>query len=88
MTGFTEVDGTANVWLQDRKTWKLWQLGNGETFTVGNVKGTVQAISQDGEVIVEFDGRRRRLHDGDNLHGGVEIQDPRPKQPEKRDNSA
>jgi hypothetical protein len=83
ITGFTEVDGEAKVWLQDRMGDKPWRLGAGETFTVGNAKGTVQSIGLDGEVTVEFDGHRRVLHVGDNLHGGVEIQGSRPNKPEE-----
>ena len=66
---------------------KPWKLGSGESFTVGKVKGTVQSIHPEGEVIVEFNGHRRVLHVGDSLHGGVEIHDQRPSQPDEGDNS-
>ena len=88
VTGFTEVDGAAQVWLQDRMAGKPWKLGTGESFVVGKVKGTVQSIHPKGEVIVEFDGHHRLLHVGDNLHGGVEIRDSAPNQPDEGGNSA
>ncbi len=75
VTGFTEVDGTAKVWIKDRTGDKLLILGSGESFTVGRMSGKVETIQPDGEVIIEFDGRRCQLRNGDNLHGGVEIQD-------------
>ena len=78
VTGFTEVDGAAQVWLQDRIVGKLWKLGDGESFAIGKMQGKIEAIAPDGEVIVEFDGRRRRLRRGDNLHGGVEIKGETP----------
>ncbi|MGO9108290.1 MAG: hypothetical protein ACLP9L_03575 [Thermoguttaceae bacterium] len=87
VTGFTEVDGSRKVWLQDRMGGKSWQLATGESFTVGNMKGTVQSIHPEGEVVVDFDGRRRLLHDGDNLHGGVVVKDQRPTQAEENDDS-
>lgn len=90
VTAFTEVDGAAQVWLQDRMAppqGKLWKLGTGESFAVGNVKGTVQSIRPEGEAIVEFDGHRRLLHVGDNLYGGAEVQADRPNQPKEGDNS-
>lgn len=88
VTGFTEVDGgAAKVWIQDRIAGKPWKLGIGESFAVGNAKGTVESIRPEGEAIVEFDGHRRLLRVGDNLRGGVEIQEPRPKQPDEDGNS-
>jgi len=81
VTGFTEVDGTVKVWIKDRTGDKLLILASGESFTVGRTSGKIETIQPEGEVIVEFDGRRRRLRNGDNLHSGVEIQDERPKQP-------
>ena len=87
VTGFTEVDGTSKVWLHDRMRDKTWQLGTGEGFSVGNVKGTVQIIHPEGDVVIEFGGQRRRLHREDNLHGGVEIKDQQPKQTDENDNS-
>jgi hypothetical protein len=78
ITGFTEVDNQWKVWLQDRLKGKSWQLGIGESFTVGNTKGTVRSISPEGEVIINLDGHRRLFHDGDNLGGGVIIPDQRP----------
>lgn len=81
ITAFTDVDGELKVWIKDRLGDKPWQLGSGESFAVGNVKGTVQAIHPEGDVIIEFDGHHRLLHIGDNLHGGVEIPEKQPKLP-------
>jgi hypothetical protein len=78
ITGFTEVDDQRKVWLQDRLKGKSWQLATGESFTVGNTKGTVQSISPNGEVIINLDGHRRLFHDGDNLRGGAIVPDQRP----------
>ena len=76
VTAFMEVDGRAKVWIHDQIGAKLWKLETGETFVVGNAKGTVQSIQPEGEVVVKFRGIRRLLHAGDNvLNGGVEIQD-------------
>ncbi len=83
VTAFIEVDGAAQVWIRDRIGGKPWKLGTGENFTVGKVKGTVESIRPEGEVVVEFGGHRRSLRIGDNLHGGVEIQDPPPKRPDE-----
>ena len=83
VTGFTEVDGAAQVWIKDRLTNKPWFLATGETFAIGLTKGTVQSIRQEGAVVVEFEGHRRLLHLGDNLHGGVEMQVPPPNQPDE-----
>ena len=86
VTGFTEVDGLWKVWIQDRTArpqGKLWQLGTGESFTVGNTKGTVHAIRPEGEAVIEFDGHRRLFHLGDDLHGGVEAQDQQPNRPDR-----
>lgn len=74
VTGFTEVSGVRQVWIQDRITGKTWQLREGEGFQVGQLQGTVRTIAPTHEVIVDFDGHRRRLRDGENLRGGVEVQ--------------
>ena len=73
ITAFIEVAGSRQVWLQDRTADKTWRLAEGATFEVGGVRGTVQTIAPTREVVVDFDGHRRRLHDGDNLRGGVEV---------------
>ena len=88
VTGFTEVDGISKVWLWDRMRDKTWQLGTGESFSVGNVKGTVEVVHPEGDVLIEFGGQRRRLHKEDNLHGGVEIKDQPSKQTKEDDDSA
>ena len=44
VTGFTEVDGATRVWIEDRVKSKRSVLLTGDSFAVGNVKGTVQAF--------------------------------------------
>ncbi len=83
-----DVNGAWKVWLQDRMGGKSWQLGEGESFAVGNLKGTVQAIHPEGEVVIDFNGHRRLLHIEDNLHGGVEISDQPASRPDPGGNSA
>ncbi len=73
VTGFTEVDGLRLVWIQDRITGKVWQLQEGGQFKVGQFNGTVRTIAPTREVTLDFDGHRRRLRDGDNLRGGIEV---------------
>jgi hypothetical protein len=75
VTGFTEVDGVRQVWIQDRVAGKLWRLNEGESFQVGRLRGTVRKITATSNVVVEFDGHRRRLRDGENLRGGVELEE-------------
>jgi hypothetical protein len=57
-----EVDGTPQVWLHNRLLDQLLKLGTGGKFTIGNKDGTVQSIHPDGEVVVEYGGKRRVLH--------------------------
>jgi len=73
VTGFTEVDGLRQVWIQDRMANKAWTLKEGEAFKVGELRGKVRKISSTREVMLEFDGHRRLLQYGDNLRGGVEV---------------
>jgi hypothetical protein len=73
VTGFTEVDGFQQVWIQDRMAGKVWKLHEGEDFTIGQLHGTVRKITPTREVTLDFDGHRRRLREGENLRGGVEI---------------
>jgi hypothetical protein len=73
VTGFTEVDGFRLVWLQDRIAGKVWQLKEGAEFKVGEHRGTIRKIAPTREVTLDFDGHRRRLRDGDNLRGGIEV---------------
>ncbi len=73
VTGFTEVDGARQVWIQDRTAGKLWTLSEGGEFQVGQLRGKVRSIGADREVIIDFDGHGRRLRGGENLRGGVEI---------------
>ena len=73
VTGFTEVDGLRQVWIQDRMAGKVWKLREGVKFTIGPLHGTVRNISATREVTLDFDGHRRRLRDGENLRGGVEV---------------
>lgn len=88
VTGFVEVNGTAKIWLHDRMRGKRWELGIGESFTVGNKEGTVQTIRPQAEVVVEFDGQRRTLRLGDNLREGVVIRDGRATAVREEDNSS
>ena len=83
VTGFIEGDGEPLVWIEDRMADKTWKLKIGEGFTVAGAKGRVQSIRADEEATVDFDGHRRVLRLGDNLHGGVEIPDPQRKPPEE-----
>ncbi len=73
VTGFTEVDGLRQVWIQDRIAGKVWRLKEGGEFKVGERSGKVLKIAPNREVTLDFDGHRRRLHDGDNLRGGIEV---------------
>ena len=52
---------------------KVWQLNEGGEFKVGALSGTVRKIAPTREVTLDFDGHRRRLRDGDNLRGGIEV---------------
>jgi hypothetical protein len=74
ITGFTEVDGLPQVWIQDRIAGKVWLLNVGGKFKVGEHSGTVLRIAPTREVTLDFDGHRRRLRDGDNLRGGTEVE--------------
>jgi hypothetical protein len=74
VTALTEVDGKKQVWIHNRMAGRLWKLGEGESFEIGDAHGTVRTINPvNDEVVVDFDGHRRRLHDGDNLRGGVVV---------------
>ena len=88
VTGLVEVDGAAQVWLLDKMKGKQWKLRVGETYSVGSKKGTVEAIRPQEDATVEFDGQRRILRLGDDLRGGGEIQDTRPKPAREDDNSS
>lgn len=74
VTGFTEVDGVPQVWIQDRIAGKTWQLSEGGEFKVDQKNGKVRKIAANREVTLDFDGHRRRLRDGDNLRGGAEVE--------------
>jgi hypothetical protein len=73
VTAFTEVNAMRQVWIQDRLAGKTWQLAAGDGFQIGALRGTVIAIEPPHEVVVELDGHRRRLRDGENLREGVEV---------------
>ncbi|MGA2619003.1 MAG: hypothetical protein ABSF26_15445 [Thermoguttaceae bacterium] len=75
VTAFTESDGARQIWLQDRIKGKTWKLGEGDDFQVGRLHGKVRSIGPSNEVIVDFDGHHRRLRGGENLRGGVEVQE-------------
>jgi hypothetical protein len=78
VTGFTQVDGAWQVWIEDRAAGQRWALESGKSFDIGGRKCTVQTIRAEGEVIVELDHIRRLLHLHDNLRGGVEVGGERP----------
>ena len=73
VTAFVEAGGVRQVWIQDRMAGKTWQLREGEAFQVGSFHGTVRSLNAPNEVVVELDGHRRRLRDGDNLRGGADV---------------
>jgi hypothetical protein len=76
ITGITEANGKKLVWLQDRMAGKMMKLAEGEKFQVGEYRGTVLTITPlSDEVVVDFDGKRRRIRDGENLRGGVQVRD-------------
>jgi hypothetical protein len=76
VTGVTEVDEKKLVWIQNRMGGRLLKLGESEKFEIGDIRGTVQTIDPaKDEVVLEFDGHRRRLRSGDNLRGGVEVKE-------------
>ncbi len=77
VTGITEVNGTRQVWLFDRMAGKKWILGEGGDFQVGDAHGTVKTIASTREATLEFDGHRRRYHEGDNLRGGEDLESPK-----------
>jgi hypothetical protein len=79
VTGFTEVDGAAKVWLHERLANHIWQLGAGEPFSIGTAKGVVEAVHPEGDVVLDFtNGGRRTLHAGDTLHVYGRGDQPRP----------
>ena len=73
VTALVEAGGVQQVWLHDRLANKTWKLGEGDEFSVGQLAGTVRKINRSNEVIVDFDGHRRRLSYGQNLREGVEV---------------
>jgi hypothetical protein len=70
VTGFTEVDGAWQVWIEDHNGGKRWKWAAGENVAVGSVKGVVKSISAE-EVIIEDKGHKRLLRLGDKLAGGT-----------------
>jgi hypothetical protein len=67
-----DVDGQTQVWLVDRMAGKTLKLNQGERFQIGPVQGRVAQIGTD-DVVVELDGRSRRLRLGDHLRGGITL---------------
>lgn len=80
VTGFTEVGGAWQVWIEDRGASKRWKWAAGEHVAVGSVKGVVRSIGPE-EVFLDVGGRRRVLRLGDKLTGGAEAPDQRPAAP-------
>jgi hypothetical protein len=73
VTGFTQVDGSWQVWMENHAAGKRWALQDGQEFDVGGRSCKVQTIRPEGEVVVELDRCRRVLRLRDNLRGGTEI---------------
>jgi hypothetical protein len=73
VTGIVEIDGARQVWLQDRLAGKQWKLNEGQDFQIGEANGKVLKFDSSHAVIVDFGGRHRRLREGNNLRGGVEV---------------
>ena len=63
VTGFTQVDGSWQVWIEDRSAGSRG-AESGESFNIGDRKCTVQTIRGDGDVTVELDRCRRQLRLG------------------------
>ena len=70
VTGFTEVDGAWQVWIEDRTGGKRWKWAAGENVAVGSLVGVVRSIGAE-EVIIEVAGHRRALRLGDKLTDGA-----------------
>jgi hypothetical protein len=69
-----EEDGSWQVWLRDRTKGKTWQLKEGEEFKVGSGTGQIRTIlAPEGEVILRFDGKLRKLHLDESLRDGKVI---------------
>jgi hypothetical protein len=64
-----ERDGRSQVWLMDRTAGKTLKLGEGETFAIGSVKGSIKTIGQC-DVVVKIGDEERRLTCGESLRRG------------------
>jgi hypothetical protein len=72
VTAILEVDGKAQVWLLDRTAGKTFRLGPGEKFEIGPLHGSVVEIGRR-DVVLELDGKQRRLTYGDHLRAGTPV---------------
>jgi hypothetical protein len=73
ITGITEAGSQRQVWLEERLTDRKVRLLEGEAFDAAGAHGTVQSIGER-DVVIEWDGRTRRYHVGDNLRGGTAVE--------------
>ncbi len=69
VTGFTEVDGAWQMWVEDRDSGKRCKYAVGATIEAGGGKAVVKSISAE-EAVVEIGGHRRPLRLGDKLPSG------------------
>jgi len=72
VTAILEADGRSQVWVVDRTAGKTLRLHEGEAIEVGSVHGRIKTIGRR-DVVLEVQGRQRRLTSGDNLRGGVDV---------------
>jgi hypothetical protein len=70
LTAIVQSGGTPEAWLLERITGKRWQLHQGDTFEVGDLKGKVLRIERH-EVEIEVDGQRSTFPLGDSLRDSV-----------------
>lgn len=66
VTGITEKDGKAQVWMQARMSGEKFTFSEGEKFQMAGLQGTVKRIGQR-EVELEIDGKARVVPLGQNL---------------------
>ncbi len=83
VVGFTngEKDGR-RAWLKERTSDKLWQLAEGEEFTVAGSTGKIIKIEPDGDlvdpngkVILQFGAKTRACRLGDDLTSGKDLEE-------------
>lgn len=72
LTAIVAVGDQHEVWIVNRTTGEQLKLREGDSFSVGEIRGTVRRIGQR-EAEVEIDGRRWRFPIGDNLRELIEL---------------